>query len=88
MEQKKVDFIVPFENPIFKWDEQAYDLTKEKGQVGAILFCEEMIQDILKEINQMQVYNKEKVTALHNSIMNWCAIKESVKKGFNPAAHR
>ena len=61
---------------------QAYDLIKEKGQIGAILFCEEMMQDKRKQINQMTFYDGEKVLALQNSIMNWGAIRSRVEKGF------
>jgi hypothetical protein len=66
----------------FRWDEQAYDLTKEKGQIGAILFCEEMIQDKQKQINKMQFYDGEQITALQNSMMDWGAIRSRVEKGF------
>jgi hypothetical protein len=66
----------------FRWDEQAYDLTKEKGQIGAILFCEEMIQDEQKQINEMKFYDGERITALQNSMMDWGVIRSRVEKGF------
>jgi hypothetical protein len=64
------------------WDEKAYYLTKEKGQVGAILFCEEMMMDKKKQINEMPFYDSEQVSALRNSIMDWGAIRSRVEKGF------
>lgn len=66
----------------FRWDEQAYDLTRDKGQIGAILFCEEMIQDKQRQINEMQYYDGERITALQNSIMDLGAILSRVEKGF------
>lgn len=66
----------------FRWDEQAYDLTRDKGQIGAILFCEEMIQDKQKQINEMKYYDGERITALQNSMMDWGAIRSRVEKGF------
>ena len=66
----------------FRWDEIAYDLTKEKGQIGAILFCEEMIADKKKQINELKFYDGERVSALQNSMMDWGAIRSRVEKGF------
>lgn len=67
---------------VFRWDEIAYDLTKEKGQIGAMLFCEEMMMDKKKQINEMPFYDGEQVSALQNSIMDWGAIRSRVEKGF------
>lgn len=72
----------PMLGDAFRWDEIAYDLTKEKGQIGAILFCEEMMMDKKKQINEMPFYDGEKVSALQNSIMDWGAIRSRVEKGF------
>ena len=72
----------PMLGDAFRWDEIAYDLTKEKGQIGAILFCEEMMMDKKKQINEMPFYDGERVSALQNSIMDWGAIRSRVEKGF------
>src|SRR3990172_10255194 len=66
----------------FRWDENAYDLTRDKGQIGAILFCEEMIRGKQKQINEMQYYDDERINALQNSMMDWGAIRSRVEKGF------
>jgi hypothetical protein len=81
-EEQNGFFAKPVLGDAFRWDEQAYDLTKEKGQIGAILFCEEMIQDKQKQINEMQFYDGERITALQNSMMDWGAIRNRVEKGF------
>ena len=72
----------PLLGDAFRLDEIAYDLTKEKGQIGAILFCEEMIADKKKQINELEFYNSERVSALQNSMMDWGAIRSRVEKGF------
>jgi len=72
----------PMLGDAFRWDEIAYDLTKEKGQIGAILFCEEMMMDKKKQINEMPFYDGEQVSALQNSIMDLGAIRSRVEKGF------
>lgn len=66
----------------FRWGKQSHDLTKEKGQISAILFCEEMIQNKQKQINEMQFYDGDRITALQNSMMDWGAIRSMVEKGF------
>jgi len=72
----------PMLGDAFRWDEIAYDFTKEKGQIGAILFCEEMIADKKKQINELDFYDGERVSALQNSMMDWGAIRSRVEKGF------
>ncbi len=72
----------PMLGDAFRWDEQAYDLTRDKGQIGAILFCEEMIMDKKKQINEMEFYDGDRVSALQNSMMDWGAIRSRVEKGF------
>jgi len=63
-------------------DEKAYDLTRDKGQIGAILFCEEMIMDKKKQINEMEFYDGDRVSALQNSMMCWGVIRSRVERGF------
>jgi|SRR6185312_1932726 len=72
----------PMLGDAFRWDEIAYDLIKEKGQIGAILFCEEMMMGKKNQINKMPFYDGEQVSALQNSIMDWEAIRSRVEKGF------
>lgn len=65
----------------FRYDEQAYDLVRDKGQEAAS-FCKEVIEDKQKQINEMRYYDGERITALQNSMMDWGAIKNRVEKGF------
>ena len=81
-EEQNGNFAKPMLGDAFRWDEQAYDLTKKKGQIGAIIFCEEMIQDKQKQINEMKFYDGERISALQNSMMDWGAIRSRVEKGF------
>jgi hypothetical protein len=64
-------------------DESAYDITKEKGQIGAMLFCEEMIQDKQRQINEMTFYDGDRISALQDSMMYWGAVRSRVEKGFS-----
>lgn len=80
MKQKANDFDNRPKYIIF--EERAYDLTRDNGQIGAMLFCEEMIQEKQKQINEMEFCDKERISALRDSMMDWGAIRSRVEKGF------
>jgi len=68
-------------NPVVARIQTAHKLIRDKGDMAtAIQYCEDMIRIKQEQINNMVVYDREQISALHDSIMEQGAILSIIKK--------